>query len=117
VLFATHLLEEADQVADRVLVLVEGRLITDGTPGQMKAAAIGRSVVSFTADGLSAEMVGRLPAVESVEAGGKRVALHTTDPDLTVRALLQQAPHIEDLQISSAGLEEAFLSLTREGGS
>ena len=117
VLFATHRLEEADQVADRVLVLVEGRLVADGTPNQMKAAAVGRSVVSFTADGLSAEVVGRLPAVESVEAGGKRVTLHTTDPDLTVRALLQQAPHIEDLQISSAGLEQAFLSLTSEGGS
>jgi ABC-2 type transport system ATP-binding protein len=117
VLFATHRLEEADQVADRVLVLVEGRLVADGTPNQMKAAAIGRSTVSFTADGLSAEVVGRLPAVESVEAGGKRVTLYTTDPDLTVRALLQQAPRVEDLQISSAGLEEAFLSLTREGGS
>src|SRR5918996_6221124 len=117
VLFATHRLEEADQVADRVLVLVDGRLVADGTPNQMKAAAVGRSVVSFIADGLSAEVVGRLPAVESVEAGGKRVTLHTTDPDLTVRALLQQAPHIEDLQISSAGLEQAFLSLTSEGGS
>jgi ABC-2 type transport system ATP-binding protein len=117
VLFATHRLEEADQVADRVLVLAEGRWVADGTPGQMKAAAVGRSVVSFTADGSSAEVVGRLPAVESVDAGRKRVTLYTTDPDLTVRALLQQAPHIEDLQISSAGLEEAFLQLTREGGS
>ena len=117
VLFATHRLEEADQVADRVLVLVEGRLVVDGTPNQLKAVAVGRSAVSFTADGLSAEVVGRLPAVESVEAGGKRVTLCTTDPDLTVRALLQQAPRIEDLQISSAGLEEAFLQLTREGGS
>jgi ABC-2 type transport system ATP-binding protein len=117
VLFATHRLEEADQVADRVLVLVEGRVVADGTPGQIKAAASGRSVVSFTADGLSAEVAERLPAVESVEAGRKRVTLHTTDPDLTVRALLQQAPHIKDLHISSAGLEEAFLSLTREGGS
>ncbi|MGH2700499.1 MAG: ABC transporter ATP-binding protein [Actinomycetota bacterium] len=116
VLFATHRLEEADQVADRVLVLVEGRLVADGTPNQMKAA-VGRSVVSFTADGLSAEVVGRLPAVESVEAGRKRVTLYTTDPDLTVRALLQQAPRIADLQISSAGLEDAFLSLTGEGGS
>jgi ABC-2 type transport system ATP-binding protein len=117
VLFATHRLEEADQVADRVLVLVGGRLVADGTPNQMKAAAVGRSAVSFTADGLSAEVVGRLPAVESVEAGRKRVTLYTTDPDLTVRALLQQAPRTEDLQITRAGMEEAFLQLTREGGS
>jgi ABC-2 type transport system ATP-binding protein len=117
VLFATHRLEEADQVADRVLVLVGGRLVADGPPNQMKAAATGRSAVSFTADGLPSEVLERLPAVESVEADRGRLTLYTTDPDLTVRALLREAPHIEDLQISSAGLEEAFLQLTREGGS
>jgi ABC-2 type transport system ATP-binding protein len=117
VLFATHRLEEAEQVADRVLVLVGGRLVADGTADQVKATAVGQSVVSFTAVGLSAEKAGRLPGVESVEADHNRVTLYTTDPDLTVRALLQQAPRSEDLQITRGGMEEAFLQLTREGGS
>jgi ABC-2 type transport system ATP-binding protein len=38
-LFATHRLEEADEVSDRVLVLAEGRLVADGPPGQLKASA------------------------------------------------------------------------------
>jgi ABC-2 type transport system ATP-binding protein len=117
VLFATHRLGEADAVADRVLVIVGGRLVADGSPDQVKAAASGRSAVSFIADGVAVDMLRRLPGVEEVEAGRGRLTLFTTDPDLTVRALLQQAPRIEDLQISSAGLEEAFLQLTREGGS
>ena len=117
VLFATHRLEEADQVADRVLVLVDGRLVADGTPDQIKAAAAGRSTVSFSADGLDPGTLKRLPGVESVEADRLRLTLYTTDPDRTVRALLEQAPRIEDLQVSRAGMEEAFLSLTQEGGS
>jgi ABC-2 type transport system ATP-binding protein len=117
VLFATHRLEEADAVADRVLVLVGGRLVADGAPDQVKAAATGRSAVSFTADGLPSEVLERLPAVESVEADRGRLTLYTTNPDVTVRALLREAPRVEDLQIIRAGMEEAFLQLTREGGS
>jgi ABC-2 type transport system ATP-binding protein len=43
VLFATHRLEEADAVADRVVVLHGGRLVADQTPDQMKTRAIGQS--------------------------------------------------------------------------
>jgi ABC-2 type transport system ATP-binding protein len=117
VLFATHRLEEADRVADRVLVLMGGRLVADGPPDQVKAAATGRSTVSFTADGLPSELLERLPAVESVEPDRGRLTLYTTDPDVTVRALLQEAPRVEDLQIIRAGMEEAFMQLTSEGGS
>lgn len=117
VLFATHRLEEADAVADRVLVLVGGRLVADGTPDHVKAAATGRSAVSFTADGLPSEVVERLPGVESVEADRGRLTLYTIDPDVTVRALLQEAHGVKDLQVNRAGMEEAFLQLTRQGGS
>ena len=45
------------------------------------------------------------------------MTLHTLDPDVTVRALLERLPVVEDLKITPAGMEEAFLQLTREGGS
>jgi ABC-2 type transport system ATP-binding protein len=117
VLFATHRLEEADAVADRVLVIVGGRLVADATPDQVKAAASGRSAVSFVADGVAVDVLHRLPGVEEVEAGRGRVTLHTTDPDVTVRALFERLPAVEDLKVTRAGMEEAFLQLTREGGS
>jgi ABC-2 type transport system ATP-binding protein len=115
VLFATHRLEEADAVADRIVVIANGRLVADGTPDAVKAAAAGRSTVSFSADGLSEPVLASLPAVEAVEAGGPRLTLHTTDPDQTVRALLQRAPQVRDLEVSRSGMEEAFLTLIQEG--
>jgi ABC-2 type transport system ATP-binding protein len=116
VLFATHRLEEADAVADRVVVIADGRLLTDGTPQQVKAKAAGHSTVSVAADGLSRHLLENLPAVDTVRQDRGRVILHTSDPDATVRALLQQAPDVQGLEVTRAGMEEAFLQLTHEEG-
>jgi ABC-2 type transport system ATP-binding protein len=116
VLFATHRLEEADAVADRVVVIAGGRLLADGTPDQVKAQAAGRSTISVAADGLSRELLENLPAVQTVHQDRGRLTLSTTDPDATIRALLQQAPHVQGLEVSRAGMEEAFLQLTHQEG-
>jgi ABC-2 type transport system ATP-binding protein len=116
VLFATHRLEEADAVADRVVVIAGGRLLADGTPDQVKAQAAGRSAVSVAADGLSRELLENLPAVQTVGQDRGRLTLSTSDPDATIRALLQQAPHVQGLEVSRAGMEEAFLQLTHQEG-
>jgi ABC-2 type transport system ATP-binding protein len=116
VLFATHRLEEADAVADRVLVLAGGRLLADGSPDQVKAQAAARSTVSLAADGLSRMLLEGLPGVAAVEEDRGRLTLHTSDPDATVRALLQHAPKVQGLEVRRAGMEEAFLQLTHEEG-
>jgi ABC-2 type transport system ATP-binding protein len=116
VLFATHRLEEADAVADRVVVIAGGRLLTDGTPQQVKAKAGGRSTVSVAAAGLPPGVLEGLPGVTAVEQGRGRLTLHTTDPDATVRALLHRVPQVGGLEVSHAGMEEAFLHLTHQGG-
>ncbi len=116
VLFATHRLEEADAVADRVVVISGGRLLADGTPDQVKAQAAGRSTISVAADGVSRYLLENLPAVETVRQDRGRVTLSTSDPDATIRALLQQAPHAQGLEVSRAGMEEAFLHLTHQEG-
>jgi ABC-2 type transport system ATP-binding protein len=115
VLFATHRLEEADAVADRALVIVAGRLVADGTPDEVKAGAARRSTVSFSTDGISEPILAGLPAVEAVDATSHRMTLHTTDPDRTVRALLQQVPQVRNLDVRRSGMEEAFLTLIQEG--
>jgi ABC-2 type transport system ATP-binding protein len=116
VLFATHRLEEADAVADRVVVIAGGRLLADGTPDQVKAQAAGRSTISVAAGGVSRYLLENLPAVETVHQDRGRLILSTTDPDATVRALLQQAPNVEGLEVTRAGMEEAFLHLTHQQG-
>jgi ABC-2 type transport system ATP-binding protein len=54
--------------------------------------------------------------VETVRQDRGRLTLHTTDPDATIRALLQHAPHARGLEVTRAGMEEAFLQLTHEEG-
>jgi ABC-2 type transport system ATP-binding protein len=113
-LFATHRLEEAEEVADRVVVMVRGRLVADGTPDEVKAIASGSGAVSFRANGTSVETLERLPAVEEVELARERMTLRTADPERTVRALLERELRIEGLEVTAPRLEDAFLALTHE---
>jgi ABC-2 type transport system ATP-binding protein len=113
-LFATHRLEEAEEVASQVAVMARGRLVADGPPDAVTAIASGRGAVSFRANGTPIELLQRLPAVEAVELGRGRVTLRTEDPERTVRALLEAAPHVDGLEVTAPRLEDAFLALTRE---
>jgi ABC-2 type transport system ATP-binding protein len=113
-LFATHRLDEADAVADRVVVIASGRLVADGAPEAVKAIASARGAVSFQANGTPVELLERLPAVEGVELARGRATLRTGDPERTLRALLEAAPRIEGLEVTAPGLEDAFLTLTGE---
>jgi hypothetical protein len=84
-------------------------------PAVKGRAAGRRSTVSFSADGLPERILAGLPAVEAIDATVRRVTLHTGDPDQTVRALLQRAPQVTDLEVRRAGLDDAFLTLVQEG--
>ena len=109
ILFATHHLDEADAVADRVVVVAGGRLVADGTAAQIKAGITGRTV-SFTA-GADRPLAG-LPGVASVSRTADRVSLATSDVEATLRALLADGGRLPDLEVRGASLEEAVLSLT-----
>ena len=111
VLFATHYLEEADRIADRIVVLDGGRIVADGTSAGIKSQVAGRTI-TLADDAVAVEGLVRLPAVVSVDRDGRRLVLHTTDSDLTLRALLTECPQAHDIEIGSAKLEDAFLALT-----
>ena len=113
-LFATHRLEEADEVADRIVVMASGRVVADGSPDAVKAIARGRGAVSFRANGTPLEILERLPAVEEVELARGRATLRTGDPERTVRGLLEAVPQVEGLEVTAPRLEDAFLTLTNE---
>jgi ABC-2 type transport system ATP-binding protein len=114
VLFATHYLEEADAVADRVLVLQRGRVVADGPVTAIKARS-SRRVVRCTLPGADSRMLGRLPGVTEVSLHGDSMRLTTGDADATVRALFATGLPVRDLEVSGGGLEEAFLALTGSG--
>jgi ABC-2 type transport system ATP-binding protein len=114
VLFATHYLEEADENADRIVVIDQGRLIADGGATEIKALAGGRTV-RFTLAGTSSDGLDRLPGVQAVELHGQTVLLRTSDADATVWALYHRRDQVRDLEVSGADLEEAFVALTGNG--
>lgn len=113
VLFATHYLEEADQYADRIVLLSRGKVVADGTGSQIKALASGRTVRA-TWPGADADALARLGGVDNVEIRGESVYVHAKDSDAVARYLLSQTP-ARDLEITAKGLEEAFLNLTGNG--
>jgi ABC-2 type transport system ATP-binding protein len=111
VLFATHYLEEADDFADRVVLMAAGTVVADGPPTEIKAMVGTRSIRATLPDASTDELAG-LPGVTHVERRGEAIVLVCSDSDAAVRALLERFPEARDLEISGAGLEEAFLELT-----
>ncbi|MEU9008527.1 ABC transporter ATP-binding protein [Streptomyces sp. NPDC048479] len=110
VLFSTHYLEEADDNADRIVVVDHGRIVADGTSEQLKRSA-GGNLVSFDLAGRSTEGLTLLPGVVSVEVRGDRARLRTDDSDATVVALAELGA-IRGLEVAPVSLEDAFLALT-----
>ncbi|MEU9754883.1 ABC transporter ATP-binding protein [Streptomyces althioticus] len=114
VLFATHYLEEADAIADRVLVLHRGRLLADGTATEIKAST-GMRRVSFDLPGGTPDEAAlrRLPAVTAVSVSpGGTVRMRSKDADATVHALYGLGFYPRNLEVAGLGLEQAFVALT-----
>jgi ABC-2 type transport system ATP-binding protein len=111
ILFATHHLEEADENADRIIVIAGGRLVADGTTAEIKGMTGGRTV-RFTLGAQSSSGLDRLTGVTGVEIHGGTAVLRTLNADATVQALYGSALVIRDLEVKGAGLEDAFLDLT-----
>jgi ABC-2 type transport system ATP-binding protein len=111
ILFATHYLEEADQVASRIVVLDRGRLVVDGTAEQIKRRGRGRRRVSFRTDVLDAAANHALPGVPEVDHRTAGARHESSDSDATARALFASGLPIRDVEISGPDLESAFLDL------
>jgi len=112
VLFATHYLEEADAIADRVLVLHRGRLLADGTAAEIKAKA-GARRISFDLEAVAEEAVLRaLPFLTSIDISGQTVRIQSADADATVHALYGLGLYPRNLEVAGLGLEQAFVTLT-----
>ncbi|MEU9102105.1 ABC transporter ATP-binding protein [Streptomyces sp. NPDC048361] len=115
VLFATHYLEEADAIADRVLVLHKGRLLADGTAAEIKAKA-GARRVSFDLEGTvdeTAEAALRgLPFLSTLDISGRTVRIQSHDADATMHAVYGLGLYPRNLEVAGLGLEQAFVAIT-----
>jgi ABC-2 type transport system ATP-binding protein len=113
VLFATHYLEEADANADRAVMIAAGRVVADGATTAIRARA-GTRTIRATLPGVAAGELTGLPGVLAADRHGDVAMLTCADGDAAIRALLTAHPEARDIEIAGAGLEQAFLELTRE---
>lgn len=109
ILLTTHHLEEAEALSDRVVVIDKGRVRASGTVDEMKSIVSGRTIRCLTVLDDAALMA--LPHVRSVVRAGRHAVVVTAHAEATLRALLAADPALADLEIASAGLEEAFDAL------
>lgn len=110
VLVTTHLVEEAASIADRVVVLDEGRIVAVGTPDELRRRLPGRRVEAWTT--IPIEEIRSLDGVHSAARRGERTVITTTDSETVVRALLDLDPGARDLTVATATLEDALVAIT-----
>ena len=95
VLITTHDLDEAEKLADRIIILAEGRIVADGTSAQLTRQIAGHDEVSWV-------------------HGGVRQVRHVPDSTAFARGLFaRDGESIRELEIRRATLEDAYLALVR----
>jgi ABC-2 type transport system ATP-binding protein len=101
VFLTTHYMDEAQRLADRVMVIAGGEIVAAGTPEDLGDRD-------------------RLPTTISYQLNGEEISVNTTTPvadlhQLTERAL-QQGLELDGLEVTRPSLEDVYLSLTAEAG-
>jgi ABC-2 type transport system ATP-binding protein len=111
IVLTTHYLDEADQLARRIVVIDHGVVIADAPPPQIKARVASKRVSFSAAPPLSDDLLRELPA-RVLERDGARVRLLSSEPERLLQLLFARGVQVRELEVVGADLEEAFVSLT-----
>ena len=119
-ILATHDMAEAEKLADRVAILLRGKIVAAGTPRELTAAGAGFTKISVrTEDSCLAGDGASLPAVSQKLFKEDYAIYYSTDPGPTVAAILDTIKahddKLIDLRVERPSLEERFLEIT-DGG-
>ncbi len=109
ILLTTHYLEEADVLADRMVLLTQGQITAEGSPEHIKKQLGGKRIRFRSC--IDAEILQALPAVTSHQTKGDYHELLSEQAELTTSRLLGDGGDVRDLTISQISLEDAFLNL------
>ena len=112
VLLTTHYLQEADALADRIAVINQGEIIAEGTPSEIKAKTSGKRIRCITS--LSLPTLRQIAGVTGAKEDREAIEIHAVEAESVVRELLSRDASLSGLEITGAGLEEAFLALTQD---
>jgi ABC-2 type transport system ATP-binding protein len=106
VLLTTQQLHEAEELATRLVLLVRGRIMLEGSVTQIRARA------GLAAVRVRAARLPPLPAAAHTESRLDRHVVYVADPDAFVRELVRSGVPFHDLEVSPLSLEDAFVALT-----
>jgi len=106
IILTTHYLEEADALADRIVVMHRGKIIADAPTPEIRALAGGAIIKCDTS--LEIEAINKLPDVISVRKSGRFIEINTRNQASTLQHLLAADTHVSDLIVKKPSLEEAF---------
>ncbi len=120
IVLATHDMAEAQEMSDRVGILLKGKLVTTGTPMEITAAGAGLTKISVsTQNSCLAEENLRLPAVRQQSVRDDYFIFYSHDIGLTVIAILEfirlREDSLVDLRVERPSLEDRFLEITATG--
>lgn len=112
IVLTTHYLEEAEALADRVMVLGKGRVIASGTVNEIRASVVRKHISCSTT--LTTQQIQGWPEVENVTKDQQGIHITASNAEALVRRLLAADEDLHDLEVRRAGLAEAFTELTQE---
>lgn len=114
VLLTTHYLEEADALADRIVMIRNGAVVAQGSPSQIKSQVTGRTIRCVTT--VNHARIAQMPTVSAVRQQGMAVNIRCTDAETVLRAMFAADAGLHGLEVSSPKLEDAFLAMSAEEG-
>lgn len=114
VLLTTHYLEEADALAHRIVVINKGKVVSEGTPREIKSRTAGRKIRCMTS--LSTAQLWTVPGVVDVACEHGVMTVTAGNAEGVLRQMLDWDAELSGLEVVSPGLDDAFLALTQGRG-
>lgn len=113
IVLTTHYLEEAEALADRVVVIAQGAVIAEGSVEAIRAQVSGVVLCKLRCiTQIDLAAIRLWPHVDSVTQDGQAICIETLEAEAIARRLLNEDANLHQLEIKRAGLAEAFIELT-----
>lgn len=118
VLLTTHYMDEAEKLADKVAIIDHGKILTEGTPGQL-VEQMGADVITVIGHGNGEEFISKikdLPSCETVTSGNGLVQIGVDSGSKRLVEVISQANQsnftVDDISVAKPSLGDVFLKFT-----
>lgn len=115
ILFTTHYLQEADDMADRIILIHNGSIAADGKPEEIKTKLTKRSVSFIAEAGLQhiKDQLNNIPGAAKVFEEHGRIHVIAENTDQVLAAIIREGLTVRDISVDQGSLDEAFDQLTK----